>query len=473
MTTTCNEALPPAVRWAIASLSLSMLLSALGTSIANVGLPALALAFGASFGQVQWVVLAYLLAITSLIVSAGRLGDLAGRRRLLLAGLALFTLACALCGAAPTLAWLIAARALQGVGAAVMMALTMAFVGEAVPKARTGSAMGLLGTMSAVGTALGPSLGGVLIEAMGWRALFLVNVPLGVAAFVLALRCLPRDHPRTSAARPGFDHAGTVTLALSLAAFALAMTAGHGHAGWLKLALLSAALAGAGLFVFVESRAASPLVRLAMFGDPVLGASLAMGTLVSTMMMATLVVGPFYLSGALRLDAAMVGLVLSAGPLVAALAGVPAGRAVDRFGAQRMRIAALAVMTAGAGTLVLLPARLGIPGYAVPLAVLTAGYALFHAANNTVVMANVQAGQRGVVSGLLNLSRNLGLIAGASLMGSVFAFGATTGGVMAATPDAVAAGMRLTFAVAAGLIIGALAIVPFSQALSRRARAGC
>ena len=146
------------VRWALASLSLSMLLSSLGTSIANVGLPTLTQAFGASLAQVQWVVLAYLLAITTLIVSAGRLGDMTGRRRLLLGGVLVFTVASALCAAAPTLWLLISARVAQGIGAAVMMALTMAFVGDAIPKSRTGTAMGLLATMSAIGTSLGPTL---------------------------------------------------------------------------------------------------------------------------------------------------------------------------------------------------------------------------------------------------------------------------------------------------------------------------
>ena len=192
----------PSVRWALAGLSLSMLLSSLGTSIANVGLPTLAQAFNASFQDVQWVVLAYLLAITTLIVSVGRLGDIIGRRRLLLAGIVLFTVASLLCGAAPTLWLLIAARAAQGLGAAIMMALTMAFVGETVPKARTGSAMGLLGTMSAIGTALGPSLGGVLIAALGWRAIFLVNVPLGLLAFLLAYRHLPVDRRVPTTDRP-------------------------------------------------------------------------------------------------------------------------------------------------------------------------------------------------------------------------------------------------------------------------------
>src|ERR1700712_747263 len=181
---------PASVRWVLASLSLSMLLSSLGTSIANVGLPTLAQAFTASFQEVQWIVLAYLLASTTLIVSVGRLGDIAGRRRLLLAGIVLFTLASVLCGAAPTLWLLIGARAAQGLGAAIMMALSMAFVGETVPKGKTGAAMGLLGTMSAIGTALGPSLGGFLIAGSGWRAILLINVPLGVLAFLLAYRTL-------------------------------------------------------------------------------------------------------------------------------------------------------------------------------------------------------------------------------------------------------------------------------------------
>src|ERR1700716_840625 len=204
----------PSVRWALASLSLSMLLSSLGTSIANVGLPTVAAAVSASFQEVQWIVFAYLLAIPPLIVSVGRLGDITGRRRLLLAGIVLFTLASVLCGIAPTLWLLIAARAAQGLGAAVMMALAMAFVGETVPKEKTGSAMGLLGTMSAIGTALGPSLGGVLIAGLGWRAIFLVNVPLGILALLLAYRCLPIDRQVSKTDRARFDSLGTLLLAL-------------------------------------------------------------------------------------------------------------------------------------------------------------------------------------------------------------------------------------------------------------------
>jgi len=163
-----------------------------------------------------------------------------------------------------------------------MMALTVAFVGETAPKAKTGSAMGLLGTMSANGTALGPSLGGALIAGLGWRAIFLVNVPLGILTFVLAHRDLPFDRrgPKTGSA--GFDDVGTLLLALTLAAYALAMTMGRGSFGLLNMALLLAAVVGVGLFVLAEARAASPLIRLAMFRDPGLSVNLAMSALVST-----------------------------------------------------------------------------------------------------------------------------------------------------------------------------------------------
>lgn len=443
-----------------------MLLSSLGTSIANVALPTLAQAFTASFQEVQWIVIAYLLAITTLIVSVGRLGDITGRRRLLLAGIVLFTVASALCGVAPTLWLLIAARAAQGLGAAIMMALTMAFVGETVPKAKTGSAMGLLGAMSAIGTALGPSLGGLLIAELGWRTIFLVNVPLGILTFCLAHRTLPVDRREAKTDRAGA--LGTLLLALTLAAYALAMTIGRGSFGSLNLALLVAAVVGVGLFVLAEVRAASPLIRLAMFRDPGFTASLTTSALVSTVMMATLVVGPFYLSRALGLDAALVGLVLSVGPLVAALTGLPAGRIADRFGAGRMTIVGLMGIAGGSFILSMMPSTFGIPGYIAPMVIITAGYALFQTANNTAVMRDIRPDQRGVISGMLNLSRNLGLITGASVMGAVFALASGTIDITTAHPEVVATGTRVTFAVAAVLILVALAIAGGSRVLAAR-----
>ena len=444
-------------------LSLAMLLASLGTSIANVALPTLAHAFDASFQEVQWVVLAYLLATTTVVVSVGRLGDLTGRRRLLIIGIALFTTASALSGIAPTLSTLIAARAAQGLGAAIMLALAMALVSEAVPSARTGSAMGLLGTMSAVGTALGPSVGGLLIAGFGWRAIFLVSVPVGAVAAFLIHSHLAADRPAQETERPAFDNRGTLLLGGTLAAYTLAMTVGRGTFGALNAALLAAAAIGLVLFVVAQTRTSSPLVRPAMLRSRRLSAGLATSALVSTVMMTTLVVGPFYLSGALGLDAALVGLVMTTGPLVAALTGVPAGRFADRFGAHRAVVLGLAGIAVGSAALAAIPASFDIAGYVVPLVALTASYALFQASNNTAVMTGVGADQRGVTSGMLNLSRNLGLITGASVMGAVFSLAAGTGDIKIATPESVATGMHITFLAAAGLVVAALAIAISSQ----------
>ena len=384
-------------RGSLVSLCLSMLLAALGSSIANVGLPSLAQAFNASFHATQWVVLTYLLAITAVIVNAGRLGDRLGRRRLLIAGLLLFALAGGLCGVAPGLRWLIAARSLQGLGAAIMMAMTLAMVGDTVSQARTARVMGLLGTMSAVGTAMGPGVGGLLLSVWGWRALFLVGMPLGLLAAALAWRYLPVDQPPAPLA------------------------------------------SGTGIWRSLQSTS--------------LRAGLAMSALVSAVIMATFVVGPFYLSRGLGLDPAGMGLAMAVGPGVAALTGIPAGRLSERFGSHVMTLVGLAVCGSGALSLCLAS---GLVTYLASLITLTAGYSLFQAANNTAVMSEADAARRGTISGLLNLSRNLGLIFGASALGAMFAW--TTPDVTHATPQSVADGLHATFTAAFALILLASAM---------------
>lgn len=394
----------PAARGALAALSLATLLPALGASIANIGVPAIAASLQAPFKQVQWVVLAYLLAVTALSVNAGRLGDRLGRRRLLLAGSALFAAASLCCALAPNLMVLVAARIAQGAGAAVMLALAMAMAAGAVSRQRAGSAMGLLGSMSALGTTLGPALGGLLLARYGWPSLFLVNLPLAGLALLLAWRYLPEGRQA-----PGM-----------------------------------------------------PPPRLDLRTEPALAAGLLASALVSTVMMTTLVVGPFYLARGLQLSSAVSGLVLALGPLAAALCGVPAGRLVDRHGARRMLQAGLLCTALACLALALLPASLGVAAYALPLVALTAGYALFQAANNTAMMTGVAPGRRGGVAGWMSLSRNLGLVAGASLMAGVFALAAGED-VTLAPGDAVARGMHAAFAVAAMVLIAALAVARRSE----------
>lgn len=442
---------------ALVSLSLPVLLPSLATSSVNAALPELARALGASFQDAQWIVLAYLVSMTTLSVAAGKLGDRIGRRRLLAAGIVLFTSSSFLCGVAPTLSTLIAARAGQGAGAALMMSLTLAIASDTVSKSGTGAAMGWLGTMSAAGTALGPVLGGALITAPGWRAIFLANVPAGLVALLLVRRCVPVDTHAPGASKGGVDSLGTFVLAVTLSTYTLAMTMGAGHFGPLNVSLLLAAVCGTAAFLLVEKSAAAPVIPQGVFRDPAVSGGLVSSTMVSAVMMATLVVGPFYLSRTLGLTAAEAGLVLAVGPLVAALSGTPAGRLVDRFGAPRMTRAGLIGIAGGSTLLSVIPATLGPAGYLVPIVAMTAAYALFQAANTTAIMNATPTARRGLVAGLLSLSRNLGFITGASAMGTLFTRVSASSDIAAATPEAVASGMQRTFGIAAVMMV--LAVV--------------
>ncbi|MBX3530106.1 MAG: MFS transporter [Rhizobiaceae bacterium] len=451
--------------WRLLSLALAMLLPSLGTSIANVALPSLESAFGASFGEVQWVVLSYLLAVTALIVIVGRLGDLLGRRRLLLAGIGIFALASAGAAAAPGLGALIAARAIQGLGAATMMALAVASVGDVVPAQRMGSAMGLLGTVSAAGTALGPSLGGVLLAWAGWPAVFAAMAGAAAATFLIGIRMLPAT-PAGSRKTGSFDFPGMLLLATSVGAFALSATLGGGRPGLLNAGLAALFVVAIAAFVVVERHTASPLVRIELLREPVLGSGLLALGLVSTIVMATLVVGPFYLSETLGLGPVQLGLVMSVGPGVAALSGLPAGRLVDVFGSARVQVAGLSGVTVGAALMAILPGLSGTAGYIGGLVVITAGYALFQAANNTAVMANATPDRRGLASALLGLARNLGLVTGASAMGAVFAI-ASGGVAFLHLPAGRQTGLALTFGLGALLAAAALLVVVRNQRQTR------
>lgn len=328
------------------ALALAMLLASLGTSIANIALPTLIEAFSAPFAQVQSVVVAYLAALTTSAVLAGRLGDTYGLKRTLVGGLVVFATASILCAVAKNLWFLSAARALQGIGAACLMTLAMALMRQTASETRVGRAMGLLGTVSALGTALGPSLGGLLIPVTGWPGIFWVQVPLAMLALILAL----------------------------------------------------------------------------------------------------------------GLEARQAGLIMAVGPVISIVSGIPAGRLVDVWGRGPVLALGLILLTMGALLLAFVPNMMGTIGYLLSISVLTPGYQLFQAANNTAALADVPKDRRGTVSGLLTLSRNVGLIAGASLMGAVFTFGVGSGQLAAATAPDVAAGMQLTFLLASAMMIAAIVI---------------
>lgn len=439
-------------RAGLLALGLSTLLPMLAGSMANMALPALGQAFAVPFASLRWVLVAYLLGLTSLTLVAGRLGDRFGRRRLLLWGLVLFALASLLCALAPGsgwlgFGWLLAARILQGMGAACMLALALALMGQLVPPARRGRAMGLLGTLSACGTALGPSFGGLLIDPLGWQAPFLLLVPLGLLALVAALIGLPEDEPGRK--DEGINPGSLLALLTALFCYGVLLSVGGGHLLW----LLPIAVLAAAIFVRSERNASTPLLPLALLHEPALRGGLLGSALVASVMVLTLLIGPFYLRGVFGLSLTEVGLWISGGPLLAACTGLPAGWLVDRIGSTLVVRLGLGIMLIATLGLVASPISWGPLGYLLPILLLTTGYALFQTANNSAVVGAASEQHRGAVAGLLTLSRNLGQLTGAAGLGGLFAALVGGGNLGGAGATALRSGMQLGFALA-GLLIG-------------------
>lgn len=381
------------------TLGLSILLASLGTSIVNIALPTLAEVFLLPFIQVQAVVIGYLISLTITVVIAGRLGDRYGCKSMLIVGLVIFSLASLLCSVAPSLWILVAARSFQGIGAAFLMTLAMALTRQTVSKSQLGRAMGMLGTISALGTALGPVLGGLLITLSGWQSIFGLQFILASIAIILAWVLLPNDCIRKQ----------IPTLS-----------------SWQP--------------------------------DQNITPNLLINLMVAAVMMTTLVIGPFYLSLGLSLNQMQVGLIMGIGPVVAILSGIPSGRLVDRWGSRYIVAIGLIFLIIGSFMLAIVPKLMGLSGYIFPIIILTLGYQLFQAANNTMSLADVPKARQGMVSGLLSLSRNMGLIIGASVMGAIFSFGVGTIQFNQATALAIIDGMQFTFLCAGALMIVGLLI---------------
>lgn len=407
MTTTAYVGRETNPFWRFAALGIATLLPTFGMSISNVALPTLSTAFAAELTIVQWVVSAYLLALTLFSVLAGRVSDSIGAKPSLLLGYAVFLSGALICWGSQTLWMLIAGRIVQGVGAAFLAVVAIALAKQSSKNNSIGRAMGLLGTMTAVGTALGPSVGGIIIELFGWRSLFVLLGASAVGGALFSLLVLRDENEE-------------------------------------RVPVV---------------RNASPTVDLVRYVAPAIANSL-----VAVIMMTTFIAGPFYLTYALDYREGAVGLVMAVGPAISILSGFPSGVLVDRLGAQKVTQIGLGSVFCGALCFAFLPNFWALAGYIVALVVLTPGYQMFLSANNTAVMSNVADSRRGFVSGLLNMSRNAGLIIGATVIATIFTIGAGTSVLADAAADSIGNAFQLVFFINAGLIVLAFLALRFGVA---------
>jgi len=440
----------------IFSLALALLIASLGVSITNVALPTLAHKFDATISSVSWVVIAYLMSVTSFIIGAGVLGDIFGRKLLLLLGLGIFLCASLMCALSVDLWMLVGARLIQGVGAAFILSQAIAFASSAVPRARIGSVMGLMSSTAAIGTALGPAAGGMLLHSFGWQSIFWLMFPMASISFLLCAKFISSDVLISSRTAKQYDFAGTLLLGLCCLLYALSMTGGNSMVTTSGITLFLSSIVVLMLFLRSQRKQLFPLIDLGFFKNKMRNVTLLSNFLVDAVAMSTLVVGPYYMTYAMGLSAIQVGTLMSVGPLVAACSGYPSGKLVDLIGVKRVMLLGLSQMAIGALCFAYLPVLFGVFGYIAALIVLTPGRQLFLASNQTYVMNSVSEKEKGLASGVLNLAKNLGLMTGASMMAGLFALQLNTDDVAQATQQQLAAAFTGTFLLAGLLICGSL-----------------
>lgn len=455
-------------RWLVLfSITTGTFMANVDSTAVTVALPTMAREFDVGLDALQWVLLAYLLAITAILPVFGRLADMVGRKRILNTGLALFVTASLVVALAPSFAVLIASRAVQGIGASMFMATIMATAVTTFPADQRGRVLGLIGSIVAAGTLLGPALGGLLTDAFGWRSIFFINLPVGLLGAVGTLVFLPSE-PGTGGSLRRLDLTGAVLFA----GFATTLLLGLGTgpaAGWASpgvVALLLTAGAVLVLFVLWEFRVATPLIDLRLFRHRVFGLGNLAGFLYHVLTVITPFLYPLYLVEVLGLSTGRTGLLMTL-PAVTMLVVSPfSGRWSDRVGSMWPALVALTlIMAAMAGTALLGPSSpLWVVG--VLLAGLGAALGLFNSPNNSAVMGAVGRDQLGMVNGILSTLRNLGRAVGIAVVVLLYQAFAGTSATVGASADTLLAGFRGVFV--AGALVGAGAFVVIVLMYRRR-----
>ena len=406
-------------KWLIlTSVSLGSLMATLDGSIVNIALPAMQTDFRVDLTTIQWVVVAYLLVVGSLLLPVGRLGEVLTFKRVYLVGFAVFTLASVFCGASANETALIGFRVVQGVGAAMIMAMGPAIVARTFPASERGRALGLNGVSVSIGLSLGPALGGILTQVATWRAIFLINAPIGLLAILWAAHVLPAE---TSGKGQSFDARGAALSGAALFALLLALSDGQ-QWGWTSPAVVGLLIAfvilGAA-FIAAERRSIQPMIDLALFRIRPFTAGLVSVVVAFAGLFTATFLLPFLLQQGRGFSPIEAGLLLTPVPITMALVAPFSGAASDRFGPRVLASAGMAIMALGLLSLTQLPVDFALPDLVWRLVLLGLGQGLFMSPNSSAVLGSVPRPRVGTASGTLAQMRVNGQALGIALSGAI------------------------------------------------------
>jgi EmrB/QacA subfamily drug resistance transporter len=412
--------------WAVlVVVSLGFFMTLLDLTIVNIAIPNMIEKLGASLDGVLWVINSYALVLAVLLITAGRLGDLRGQRTLFIAGVALFTLASAACGFSPTVSWLIAFRAVQGVGAALLMPQTLALLTMVFPPERRGAAFGVWGAVAGVATVAGPTLGGLLVSAFDWRYIFFINLPIGVIVIVLGILLIP---DLRTGAQHKLDIPGVILASLALLAICYGLVEGQNY-DWGKItSFISIPLViGVGVvllvaFLIVQARTQDqePLVPFALFRDRNFSLMNWVSATVSIGLLGIFLPLTIYLQSALGFSALKAGLAIAPSSLMSMVIAPIAGRLTDKIGGKYILFTGL-VFFAGGMTWVAAIAtpRSSWQDFVAPLIVSGFGLGCTFAPLTTTAMRSVKPQLAGAASGMLNTTRQVGSVIGTAAVGAL------------------------------------------------------
>ena len=450
--------------YVMAAVGMGVFLATIDGSIVNVALPTLERAYNTTFPIVQWVVLAYLLTVTTLMLSVGRVADMIGKKNIYASGFVIFTLGSVLCGLAPSVYWLVGFRVLQAVGAAMIMALGTAIITEAFPSSERGTALGISGSIVSLGIVIGPTLGGLLIQALSWHWIFFVNLPVGILGTWMALRYVPAVLP---GARQRFDFIGALLLFISLLSLLLGLTVGQnrGFGDPAVLGLLAIFAGGLAVFIRTELRQDQPMIDLRLFQNRTFSTNLTTAVLVFVCIAGTFILMPFYLENVLGYDPRQTGLMLAVVPVMLGISAPLSGMISDRVGTPIISTLGLGILLVGYLAVSTLSTQTTTLGYLLRFVPIGLGIGIFQSPNNSAIMGTAPRERLGIASGILAVSRTLGQTAGIAILGAIwsslalsYAGGWIPGGATQAAPAIQVAALQATLLVASGIIAVALVI---------------